>query len=118
MECIGQFHVDFQTEEADEFAVEIPARITKASGANYDLGSNSSGYETKAGSIKDSAASNYKSLEKEGNIGPVTYTTGALARETPVDLSGRPMVAPPTEAKKNVVGMGGEEAEVFKKSES
>ena len=38
--------------------------------------------------------------EKEGNIAGVTYVTSALPSVTPVDLGGRKMVAPPTEARK------------------
>ena len=54
-----------------------------------------------AGDIKASAASNYKTKEKEGNAGPVSYCDTALPASTPCDLAGRPTVAPSTELKKN-----------------
>lgn len=39
----------------------------------------------------------YVSKEKESTIGQVVYETAALPKTTPCDLSGRKMVAPPTE---------------------
>mmetsp|Transcript_6648 Transcript_6648/g.10517 ORF Transcript_6648/g.10517 Transcript_6648/m.10517 type:complete len:157 (-) Transcript_6648:987-1457(-) len=101
-QAVGQHHVFYFGEGAEDMTEELVMdKIKKSSGANYDLGSNAAGYKTKAGDIKNSAASTYKTKEKETNIGPVVFHEGPLARATPCDLSGRPTVAPPTEAKKN-----------------
>jgi len=103
-ELMGQSHVDFQTDDRSDLTEEnIKDRLAKAAGANYDLGSNAAGYTTNAGGIKAKAASNYKTLEKESNIGPVKYETFERPKETPVDLAGRPMVAAATAAKANTV---------------
>uniref|UniRef100_A0A7S4BJE2 ADF-H domain-containing protein n=1 Tax=Chrysotila carterae TaxID=13221 RepID=A0A7S4BJE2_CHRCT len=103
-ELVGQSHVDIQTDDKDDLTeAVIKDKLAKAAGANYDLGSNASGYETNAGNIKASAATNYKTLEKESNIGPVAYETFARPKETPVDLGGRPMVAAASAAKANTV---------------
>ncbi len=58
-------------------------------GANYDLGSNSKGYSSKAGELKAQAASAYKAKEKEGNAQAVVYCDAPLPTTTPCDLSGR-----------------------------
>ena len=104
---VGQSHVDFQTDDKDDLTEEsLRERLKKASGANYDLGSNAGGaYESKAGSIREGAAARYKTLEKESNIGPVIFDKYKKDRAavTPMDLGGRAMVAPPTDAKKNIV---------------
>jgi len=106
---IGQSHVDIQTDDMDDLSeAAITAKLKKASGANYDLGSNAGGtYKSQAGGIQASARANYQSLEKQSNIGPIGFNTKshvvAKTNVTTMDLGGRPMVAPPTEAKKNVV---------------
>jgi hypothetical protein len=46
--------------------------------------------------------SNYQSKEKQGNIKTIIYETKALPTTTPCDLTGRPMVAPPSEAMRNI----------------
>ena len=51
----------------------------------------------KAGAIGAKAAARYKELEKETTIAPVKYETFARPKETPIDLQGRPMVAPATD---------------------
>ena len=106
-ELIGQSHVDISTDDRDDMTEEvITQKLKKASGANYDLGSNAGGqYESKAGGIQASARDRYKALEKESNIGPVVFDKYKKDKNavTPMDLGGRAMVAPPTEAKKNVV---------------
>lgn len=101
---IGQSHLNFQTDDVDDLDdAAIKDKLLKAAGANYDLGSNSAGYSTNAGSIKAHAANNYKTLEKESNIGPIIFNDKPLPKETPVDLAGRPMVAPSAAAKANIV---------------
>ena len=105
---VGQSHVDIQTDDKTDLSEDsITTRLKKASGANYDLGSNAGGaYESKAGDIGKSAAARYRELEKQSNIGPVVFDKGPAKPKdyvTPVDLGGRPMVAPPTAAKANVV---------------
>lgn len=100
---IGQFHVEVFAEDLSECTPEvIKDKVVKSSGANYDLGSNAAGYETKGGDIKASAAAAYQQREKEQTIAAPIYETSALAATTPCDLAGRPMVAPPTEAMKNI----------------
>ena len=105
---IGQSHVDIQADDKADISEEvITGKLKKASGANYDLGSNAGGaYESNAKGIGASAAAKYRELEKTSNIGPVIFDKGPAKPKdyvTPVDLGGRPMVAPPTQAKKNTV---------------
>jgi len=105
---IGQSHVEIQTDDKDDISEDtITTKLKKASGANYDLGSNAGGsYESKGASIGKSAAAFYKEKEKEGNMGPIVFDKGPAKPKdyvTPVDLGGRPMVAPPTQAKANTV---------------
>ena len=52
----------------------------------------------KAGAIGAKAAARYKELEKETTIAPVKYEAFARPKETPIDLQGRPMVAPATDS--------------------
>jgi len=106
-ELMGQSHVDIQSDDKADMTEEaITTKLKKASGANYDLGSNAGGaYQSNAGDIRAKAAANYKTLEKESNIGPVVFEKYAKPKDyvSPMDLGGRPMVAPPTAAKKNTV---------------
>ena len=92
---VGQSHVDIQTDDKSEISeAAITDRLKKASGANYDLGSNAGGaYESNAAGIGKSAAAKYKELEKQSNIGPVVFDKGPAKPKdyvTPVDLGGRP----------------------------
>lgn len=98
---IGQSHVDYQSDDIDEVTDDIiREKLKKASGANYDLGSNAGGsYQSQAGGLQAQARSLYKNLEKDSDIGPVQFEKFARPKETPMDLGGRPMVAPPTAAK-------------------
>mmetsp|Transcript_811 Transcript_811/g.986 ORF Transcript_811/g.986 Transcript_811/m.986 type:complete len:228 (+) Transcript_811:110-793(+) len=100
---MGQHHVFYFTDDPEDMTEEeVMAKVKKSSGANYDLGSNAKGYESKAGEIKNTSKSMYLEKEKETNITkPVVFFEGALAHSTPCDLSGRPTVAPPTDARKN-----------------
>ena len=84
-DLVGQSHVDYQTDDKDDISEEkITEMLKKASGANYDLGSNAGGkYKSNAGGIQASAKNNYKSLEKESNIGPVVFEK----YEKPKDVS-------------------------------
>ena len=70
--------MDIQTDEKSELTEEaITTKLKKASGANYDLGSNAGGqYDSKAGDIGKSAAAKYRELEKLSNIGPVVFDKG------------------------------------------
>ena len=74
-EMVGQSHVETQTDDKDDISEEkITEMLKKASGANYDLGSNAGGnYKSNAGAIQASARNNYKTLEKDSNIGPVVF---------------------------------------------
>mmetsp|Transcript_23211 Transcript_23211/g.47375 ORF Transcript_23211/g.47375 Transcript_23211/m.47375 type:complete len:234 (+) Transcript_23211:145-846(+) len=99
---VGQHHVFYFADGPEDMTeAEVMEKVTKSSGANYDLGSNAAGYTSKAGDIKNTAASTYKAREKEGNVTNVIFHEGPLAKSTPCDLSGRPTVAPPTDARKN-----------------
>lgn len=99
---VGQHHVFYFADGPEDMTEEqVMDKVTKSSGANYDLGSNAAGYASKAGDIKNSAAATYKAREKEGNVTNVVFHEGPLANSTPCDLSGRPTVAPPTDARKN-----------------
>eukprot|EP00966_Prymnesium_polylepis_P244470 5654591-Prymnesium_polylepis.1 len=83
-EVIGWTVVDIQTDDKDDLTeTVIREKLKKASGANYDLGSNAGGtYQSKAGDIGKSAAAKYKELEKSTNIGPVRPpAAGARARD-------------------------------------
>eukprot|EP00003_Mantamonas_plastica_P025982 TRINITY_DN518_c1_g2_i1.p1 TRINITY_DN518_c1_g2~~TRINITY_DN518_c1_g2_i1.p1 ORF type:complete len:268 (+),score=108.81 TRINITY_DN518_c1_g2_i1:614-1417(+) len=100
---MGQFHVEVRADDLDDLAEDkLRKLLKKAGGADYDTGSNAKGYESQAGDIKKRALSSYGEKEKTGNIGPVIYDDKPLADTTPCDLSGRPMVASPSEAKKNI----------------
>eukprot|EP01137_Pigoraptor_chileana_P006668 Opistho-2@51249 len=99
---VGQFHVELRIESTREASEDIiRKKIKAAQGADYDTGSNKNGYKP-SGDIKKTALSAYSQKEKEGNIGGVVYVTTALPQTTPVDLGGRPMVAAPSDAKKNI----------------
>lgn len=100
---MGQHHVFYFADDPQDLnEAEVMDKVKKSSGANYDLGSNAKGYESKAGEIKSQSKSMYLEKEKETNITkPVVFFEGALAKTTPCDLSGRPTVAPPTDARKN-----------------
>jgi len=107
---LGQSHLQINADgDRDEFTQEeVASKVKKASGANYDLGSNTGDdgdatYATQAGAIGKAAADTYKQLEKETTIAPVKYETFARPKETPMDLAGRPMVASASEGMKNVV---------------
>eukprot|EP00123_Amoebidium_parasiticum_P005353 comp16563_c0_seq1/m.14660 comp16563_c0_seq1/g.14660 ORF comp16563_c0_seq1/g.14660 comp16563_c0_seq1/m.14660 type:complete len:218 (-) comp16563_c0_seq1:426-1079(-) len=101
---VGQFHIEVQTDDKKFLTEEeITKKLKAAGGADYDTGSNKGGaYKSESGSIKAKALQSYQEKEKESNIGPIKYVTSALPNTTPVDLKGRPMVAPPSEAIKNM----------------
>ena len=45
---VGQSHVDYQTDDKDDLSeAALTERLKKASGANYDLGSNAGGKASK-----------------------------------------------------------------------
>ena len=103
---VGQSHIDLQADDKADISEEvIVERLKKASGANYDLGSNASGYSSQAADIGKAAAAKYKALEKETNIGPIIFEKFDKPKDyvTPMELGGRPMVAPPAAAKKNII---------------
>jgi hypothetical protein len=95
---------------------EVRTKIKKSGGADYDQGSNAggAGYQTSAHDIKAQAKGAYLSKEKETNIGPVVFEKSALPQTTPIDLKGRPMVAPPSEAMRNVNHTGNLDVDKFK----
>ena len=75
-ELIGQSHVDTQSDDMDDLTeAKITEMLKKASGANYDLGSNAGGNYKGQGSasIQQQARDKYKALEKDSNIGPVVF---------------------------------------------
>jgi hypothetical protein len=116
-QAIGQFHVEiFADGLSDVNEAEVRTKIKKSGGADYDQGSNAGGsaYTTSAGDIKAQAKGTFLSKEKETNIGPVIFEKSALPQTTPIDLKGRPMVAPPTEAMRNVNHTGNLDVDKFK----
>jgi len=115
-QAIGQFHVEiFADGLSDVNEAEVRTKIKKSGGADYDQGSNAGGsaYTTSAGDIKAQAKGTFLSKEKETNIGPVIFEKSALPQTTPIDLKGRPMVAPPTEAMRNVNHTGNLDVDKF-----
>jgi hypothetical protein len=117
VKAIGQFHVEiFADGLSDVNEQEVRTKIKKSGGADYDQGSNAGGsaYTTSAGDIKAQAKGTFLSKEKETNIGPVIFEKSALPQTTPIDLKGRPMVAPPTEAMRNVNHTGNLDVDKFK----
>ena len=101
---VGQFHVEIFAEEFGDLSLDrILQKLKSAAGADYDQG-NKEGYESQVGSIKARALSNYQVREKEGNLKSVVFEKHALPSTTPCDISNRPMVAPSSEARKNLKG--------------
>jgi Cofilin/tropomyosin-type actin-binding protein/SAM domain (Sterile alpha motif) len=99
---IGQFHVEVFAEDEQELTRgRIERKLKAAAGADYDQG-NRGGYETQASSLKARALELYGRKEREGNLKGVVFETHALPSSTPCDLTGRPMVAPPSEAHANI----------------
>jgi hypothetical protein len=116
-QAIGQFHIDVFAEGlSDVNEQEVRTKLKKSGGADYDQGSNAggAGYQTSAAGIKAQAKGTYLSKEKETTIGPVIFEKSALPQTTPIDLKGRPMVAPPTEAMRNVNHSGNLDVDKFK----
>ena len=117
LQAFGQFHVEiFADGIGDVNEQDVRTKIKKSGGADYDQGSNAggAGYQTSAGEIKAQAKGAYLSKEKETKIGPVVFEKSALPQTTPIDLKGRPMVAPPTEAMRNVNHTGNLDVDKFK----
>ena len=73
---LGWTVVDMQVDDMDDLTeAKITEMLKKASGANYDLGSNAGGNYKGQGSasIQQQARDKYKALEKDSNIGPVVF---------------------------------------------
>ena len=91
--CLNEqrWRVPVRTEE------KITGMLKKASGANYDLGSNAGGNYKGEGSasIQASARNKYKALEKETNIAPVVFDK----YDKPKDVRGCPFCVPPAFAR-------------------
>ena len=96
------FHITisaFQPSDLSQSVVE--GRLKAAAGADYGVGTGGGTRgEQNFGGIKDQAKNLYLEKEKETNV-QIVYEKGPLTT-TPCDLSGRAMVAPPSEAKKNI----------------
>ncbi len=117
LQAFGQFHVEmFADGLSDVNEQELRTKIKKSGGADYDQGSNAggAGYQTSAHDIKAQAKGAYLSKEKETNISPVIFAKSALPQTTPIDLKGRTMVAPPSEAMRNVNHTGNLDVDKFK----
>eukprot|EP00730_Choanoeca_flexa_P002983 TRINITY_DN11251_c0_g1_i5.p1 TRINITY_DN11251_c0_g1~~TRINITY_DN11251_c0_g1_i5.p1 ORF type:complete len:616 (+),score=200.94 TRINITY_DN11251_c0_g1_i5:85-1932(+) len=98
----GQCNIDLSADNVKECSEAIIRKKLKvAGGADYDTGANAGGYKSNASEIRRKALAAYSAKEKEGNIKKVTYVTSALPATTPVDLSGRKMVANASDARKN-----------------
>lgn len=96
------FHITISAfQQSDLSQSVIEGRLKAAGGADYGVGTGGGTRgEQNFGGIKDQAKNLYLEKEKETNV-QIVYEKGPLTT-TPCDLSGRAMVAPPSEAKKNI----------------
>ena len=94
----------YEREELNSLDADVDAKLKKAGGANYDLGNSRSGVKAGASqSYKATSKAFFKAKDKETEVKFVGQKH--ISKEiTACDLTGRPMVAPPTEARKNIVG--------------
>lgn len=79
----------------------LQKKLLAAGGANYSVQEADKG---NFGAYKNTTASFYSETEKKGNVGAVVYQTGPLTT-TPMDISGRAMVAPPADFRANIVDL-------------
>jgi len=99
------FHVEINALSRDDISTQkLVAKLRSAGGADYGSGrgGGTNGGEN-FGGIKSNAANFYAKTEKESKV-EIVYQKGPLST-TPIDLSGRPMVASATEARKNTVDL-------------
>lgn len=95
------FHVEIRAEDYDDMSLEtIHRKLRAAGGANY--GAQQGGYQSRTSNIKQRALEAYTRKESEGNIKGIVYEKSALPKSTPCDIKGRPMVAAPADAAKNI----------------
>lgn len=101
---LGQFHIEHFAEDFSELTLEIiKDKLKAAAGADYDQG-NKGGYSSSASSLKARALDTYRTKEREGTISKPVFASSALPSTTPCDISSRPFVAPPAEARSNIRG--------------
>jgi len=97
------FHVEINALSRDDISIKnLEAKLRSAGGADYGSGrgGGTSGGEN-FGGIKANAANFYAVKDKQSKV-EIVYQKGPLTT-TPIDLSGRPMVASASEARKNTV---------------
>ena len=102
-------HVSLHLSERDDLASlanDIESAVTKAGGANYDLGNIRSGVSAGGtASIKQQSKQFFAAKDAETEIKGVTFGRVREGREIAAcDLGGRSMVASASEAKGNTVG--------------
>lgn len=76
-------------------------KLLAAGGANYSVQESDKGNFS---SYKKTTAQFYSETEKKGTVGAIVYQTGPLTT-TPMDISGRSMVAPPADFRNNIVDL-------------
>jgi len=98
----------YEREELDGLQEEIDSLLKKAGGANYDMGNMRSGVQAGASkSYKQSSKEFFHQKDKETEVKDIAFGKELLRKGKDImacDLSGRDMVAPPSEAMKNIVG--------------
>mmetsp|Transcript_2936 Transcript_2936/g.9206 ORF Transcript_2936/g.9206 Transcript_2936/m.9206 type:complete len:603 (+) Transcript_2936:173-1981(+) len=105
---VGQFHIEIFAEDLGDLDMSnIQKQLKKAGGADYDTGSNKSGYTSQAKSIREKALANLRRTDDPNSASAFVFEKHALPNSTPCDLSGRKFVAPPSEAQANIDLAGG-----------
>jgi len=102
---IKYFHVEINALSRESLSAKnIEAKLRAAGGADYGSGKGggTSGGEN-FGGVKANAANFYAKTDSESKV-QVVYQKGPLST-TPMDISGRPMVAAASEARKNIIDL-------------
>jgi hypothetical protein len=96
------YHVGIPAFSKPELAEKvIVEKLKKAGGADYGTGQGGGSRGAQNfGTIKNQSRTFYAETDKKTELKNIVFQKGPLTT-TPCDLSGRPMVAPPTEVKKN-----------------
>lgn len=104
------FHIEkaiYERGDLDSLSEELDSKLKAAAGANYDLGNIRTG-ATGAGSLgyKTKSKEFFMQKDSESEIKDVQYDKFLRQGKEVMDcdISGRAMVAPPSEAKRNTVG--------------
>ena len=108
LELFKGTHVEkaiYERDELDGLAAELDALLTKAGGANYDLGNARSGVKAgQSASYKATSKAFFEQKDKETEVKFNFVKPTVKKGLTPCDLSGRKMVANASDARKNTIG--------------